>query len=169
LVTRTITVKEGTALFFPLINSEADNVCGRPNLGGNCFGSDRFPANLGEPRLQALAAGLADPATGLFATLTPTDENFNQTGTATNLAYARVPSNPFAFRLPISDNLYQAQGVNVSGKVAPGVADGFYSRIGAGQLTEGNYLLKFGGKIPLSSKPGNFFIQDITYQLTVNP
>src|SRR5215467_2619974 len=43
-VTRSITLKPGTALFFPLLNSEFDNTCGRPNLGGNCFGLQRFPA-----------------------------------------------------------------------------------------------------------------------------
>ena len=37
-VTRSISVKQGTALFFPLINSEVDNTCGTPHSGGNCLG-----------------------------------------------------------------------------------------------------------------------------------
>ncbi len=57
-VTRDISVKQGTALFFPLVNIEWDNECGRPSLGGNCNPrAKKYPNNLGVPKLQAFAAG----------------------------------------------------------------------------------------------------------------
>jgi hypothetical protein len=168
--TRSISVKDGTALFFPLLNVETDNVCARPNLGGNCFDMLKFPNNLGAPQLQALATALMDPASGLFATLTPTDQNFNQNGTPIPVVYTRLQSpHPFPYKLPAKDNLYQP-GINVSGTVAPAAGDGYYALIPLGTLTldQGYYTLKFGGKVPLNSVP-NYFILDITYDITVTP
>src|SRR5881409_3278303 len=46
--TRTITVKQGTALFFPLINVEWDNVLSSPHLGGFVLGRP-----MGVPELEA--------------------------------------------------------------------------------------------------------------------
>jgi hypothetical protein len=93
-VTRSISVKQGTAFFFPLLNSEADNVCGRPHLGGNCFQVMQFPHSFGVPKLRAMVAALQDPATGLHSTLTPTDKQFKPTGPTDNVGYARLQSPP---------------------------------------------------------------------------
>jgi len=172
--TRSISMKPGTALFFPLINGEADNTCARPNLGGNCFGAQKFPNNLGVPQLQAEAAAAIDPVFGLYATLTPADQNFNQTGNPVNVGYTRLQSpHPFPYKLPATDNLLQFQGLNVSGTVAPAVADGYYSFLPLGTLDQGNYLLQFGGTVPIScpstiSGPC-YFIENITYYITVTP
>ena len=78
-VTRTISVKQGTAFFFPLINTEWDNICAKPHLGGNCFGLDHYPAVLGVPDLQALAASSIDAVTTFHSTVTPTDNKFRRT------------------------------------------------------------------------------------------
>jgi hypothetical protein len=169
--TRSIKVKQGTALFFPLLNDEFDNVCARPSLGGNCLvpPMPKFPNNLGVPQLQAMAAVPIDSVTDLRVTLTPTDQNFNQNGPPVPLVYTRLPSpHPFPYKLPATDNLPQSQGINIRGTVAPAVADGYYSLVPLGTLTlkQGYYKLNFGGKAPLT---GGNFILDITYDITVTP
>jgi len=171
-VTRSLSVKRGTAFFFPLLNGEYDNVCGRPNLGGNCFETDRFPQVFGVPELRALVAALEDLATGLNATLTPTDSGFETpTGPTVNVGYARLQSPPFSYTLPATDNLYQSSEIDVSGRVAPAVADGYYSFItgtGANSLAPGYYVLHFGGGVPINDQ-GNTFTEAITYHITVTP
>lgn len=165
VATRNISVKQGIALFFPLVNIEWDNVCGRPNLGGNCFGAPKYPNNLGVPQLQAFAANVMDSATGLYAMLSPADRSCSQTGTSVNVVYTRLPSpQPFRYTLaPPPDNLYGA--LNIRGTVAAAVGDGFYSLI-PGTLTQGDYVLKFGGA---AIYLGALFTQDITYCITVTP
>jgi hypothetical protein len=157
-VTRSISVKQGTAFFFPLLNSEADNVAGGvPHLAGTAGAGV-----LSISELRALAASLVVGSTGLNSTLTPTDAKFKKaTGPTQGLAYPRLQSPTFSFTLPATDNLYQYFGVNVSGTVSPAVADGYYSFI-SGTLAPGYYLLQFGGTSPSGS-----FIEAITYQITV--
>ncbi len=166
-VTRTISVKQGTALFFPLVNTEFDNVCSRPNLGGNCFGANKFPNNLGVPALRAAAAATVDPASGLFAQLTPCSGAActTFTGPPTSVPFARLQSPPFRYILPATDNVDQFFGVNVSGTVAPTVADGYYSLI-LGTLAQGYYQLQFGGVLPINNG-ANTFTEKITYDITV--
>jgi hypothetical protein len=155
-VTRSITVKKGTAFFFPLLNSEFDNVCARPNLGGNCFGAEKFPVVLGVPQMRLAAAMSLAGATGLHATLT-----------GQRLDYSRLQSPPFSFTLPATDNLYQNNGVDVSGAVAPAVADGYFSFTPG--LAPGSYQLQFGGSNPFTDAEGNAhtFTEAITYLINV--
>jgi hypothetical protein len=155
--TRSITVKHGTALFFPLVNSEWDNICNKPHLGANCF--QKPPSVLGVPELRVIAAGNVAPATGLYSTLTPTDQAFSPTGPTSNLNWTRLQSPPFSYTLPRTDNVYQFLfQVEVSGTVAPAVGDGYYTFI-PGTLAPGHYLLKFGGTSPIGQEA-------ITYKLT---
>jgi hypothetical protein len=58
-------------------------------------------------------------------------------------------------------------GFDVSGTVAPAVAEGFYSFI-PGTLAPGHYQLKFGGVLPINNNQ-NIFKEDITYNITVTP
>jgi hypothetical protein len=159
-VTRHITIKQGTALFFPLLNVEFDNVCGRPNLGGNCFASQRFPTVFGVPKLQSIAAAMVDSVTGVNSTL-----KNNGTGLIQNLNTPRLQAPPFQFSLPAIDNLYQSFGINVSGTVAPAVADGYFSFV-PGTLAPGGYVLRFGGS-QITDQAGHTFTEDITYLITV--
>jgi len=123
------------------------------------------PTNLGVPQLQAMAAEPIDSANGLFATLTPTDQNFNQAGAPIEVPFNRLPSpHPFPYKLPATDNLFQAGGIDIKGTVAPAVGDGYYSLIPLGTFQQGYYKLKFGGRIPIT---GGNFILDITYDITV--
>jgi hypothetical protein len=143
-VTRSLSVKQGTAFFFPLLNTETDNTCGTPHLAGPCF--EGHPYALGVPQLQAIVKAQQDIATGLYAMLTPTNKNFNTaTGATANVGYARLQSPPFAFTLPATDNIYQSFGINVSGTVAPAVSDGYWAFI-PGMLPAGYYRLEFGGQ-----------------------
>jgi hypothetical protein len=165
-VTRSISVKQGTAFFFPLINAEWDNTCNRPKLGGNCLDVQPFPTVLGVPKLKVLAAQPVNSVTALLSTLTPTDAKFKKaTGPTQNLDMPRLQSHPFSFTLPATDNIYQNSGIAVSGTVAPAVSDGYYSFI-PGTLAPGYYLLQFGGSFPINDQ-GNTFTEQITYQITV--
>ena len=149
-VTRPISIKAGTSLFFPLIDAEWDNVLTTPHLGGVVLG---HPS--GVPVLKQVVAASVDSTTGLFATLN-----------SSSVPFPRLRSGAFAFRLPATDNLYQFFGVNVSGTVAPAVSDGFFSFIPS--LAAGNYVLRFGGQFPIDTA-GHQFIEDITYNITVTP
>jgi hypothetical protein len=163
MVTRDISVKQGTALFFPLVNIEWDNVCNRPRL--DCDPNVKtHPKNLGVPQLQAFAANVIDSATGLYAMLSPANQSCSQTGASVNVGYTRLQSpHPFPYKLPPPpDNLYG--DLNIRGTVAPTVADGYYSLIPG--LAQGDYMLKFGGATIFLGAP---FTQDITYCITVTP
>jgi hypothetical protein len=164
IVTRDITVIQGTALFFPLINTEYDEVCYLPgHFGGNCLGLSDFPAPKSVPQLRSLAAQSVENASQLNATLTPTDQNFNQNGDAITINNSRIQSRVFNYTLP-KDNIY---GIDVSGKIAPAVSDGYWSLVTADKLQAGhNYLLQFGGQLPINNNQ-NTFTEIITYRITV--
>ncbi len=168
-MTRSITVKQGTNFFFPLITYEADNIGCRPSLAmtvGGCFnGTVPPPQNWGFSQLQAEAKSAIDPVTGLSATLaTCSDATCNTLGPASNVRYGRLQSPPFGYTLPPApDNLQ----VIVDGKVAPVAADGYYAFL-QGNLSPGFYKLEYRGQVPFSPGPGSF-IQDITYLITVIP
>jgi hypothetical protein len=162
-VTRSISVKRGTALFFPLLNSEADNVLVVPHLMGQAGGCSGGACSI--PQLRIIAASLVDGAKELHSTLTPTDPSCKKTtGPTQTFDHPRLQSPAFSLTLPATDNLYQFFGVNVSGKIAPAVADGNYSLVPGTNLTPGHYLLQFGG-----SNANGTFIEVITYQITVTP
>jgi hypothetical protein len=139
--TRTCTVPAGKALFIPLINSWADNVC------------NTSPLTVGQ--LRASAAGGVIPPTNLHASID-----------GKPLEPHRAVSPVFSYTLPPSpDNLINAAfGVPLPGPcwpsltVKPAVADGFYVMLAP--LTEGSHNLNFGG-----SGPG--ITLDLTYTLKV--
>jgi hypothetical protein len=163
-VTRTITIKQGTGVFFPIINTEWDNSLATPHLGGPPPKGQKV---LGVPQLQALAAAQVANVTGLFATLTPTDQTFTQAGRPIDLGSTRLVSPPFGYTLPAKDNLAQYFGINISGQVAPACSDGYWSGF-PGTVAPGYYLLRFGGTVPLDNM-GHTFTERITYQIIIAP
>lgn len=163
-VTRSITIRRGTALFFPLLNGEWDNTGVTPHLGGTKPSSGA----LSVPELQAIVAIGQDNVTGLYANLKTTDATFQHATGAVSLDHPRLKSPPFHFVLPRTDNLYQFFGINVSGTVAPAAADGFFSFI-PDTLVAGYYKLEFGGMQLNSNGLGNTFTEAITYLITVLP
>jgi hypothetical protein len=154
--TRSITVRRGTAFFFPLINTEWDNVMfDTPTKGTASVVNNPKDGGLTIPQLYATAAGNIDSAAGLYCTLTP------KGGTTVNVPYQRVKSPVFAYFLP-ADNIYEAYDEGIEGIVWPAVSDGYWSYIPP--LPPGTYQLNFGGNTPLT---GGTFYEEITYNITV--
>jgi hypothetical protein len=138
---RTITVPAGQALFFPVINTEWDNV----GVAAKTYKV---------PQLRALAAGGIDAVLETHATLN-----------GMPLQIVRITSPVFSYWLPPTDNIYEFFGVTnpdgspVTGTIKPAYADGYWVEIPP--LPRGGpYLLNFGG-----SAPG--FTLDITYHITI--
>jgi hypothetical protein len=167
-VTRAIIVKQGSAIFFPLLNNEWDKVGFAP--GHHFMGKPG--GNLSIPEMYALAAGTLDEATDLTAQITPANSNFTEpTGNTIQLGYERLVSPVFSYKLPKTNNIYQFNGVNVSGSIAPAVADGYWAFIPADSLPTGNYVLEFGGSEPFVGADNltHTFTEAITYNITVVP
>jgi hypothetical protein len=147
---RSCTVPRNTALFFPILNSWADNT------------GITEPTNLTLPQLQALAAFFVENPTSLHASV----DAVNIPITAANHGLA-----PFSYRAPNTDNLLQYFGEDVPGPgwpygntpigvvVAPAASDGYWLEINP--LGPGVHTVKFGGT------SGTFTV-DITYTITVN-
>ena len=172
-VTRSIRVKEGTALFFPLLNTEADNVCGIPHLGENdpsnsdsCLAAQLSTHGLGIPQLRAIAAAQMDSATDLKAKL------INPIGSSIDVSHNRLQSPIFSYTLPPApNNMLDFFGIhNVSGRVSPVVSDGHWSFV-PGLMVPGFYTLQFGGSVPFIGNDNNphTFTEVITYEITVIP
>jgi hypothetical protein len=142
--TRNCTVPVGKALFIPLINSWADNVCNSPPLTVD--------------QLRAIAEGGVIPASNLHASIDGKP--------LTDLKSYRARSPVFSYTLPPSpDNVIDAAfGVSLPGPcwpsltVTPAVADGFYIMLAP--LSKGLHTINFGG-----SGPG--ITLNVTYNLTV--
>jgi hypothetical protein len=144
-VTRTITIPTGTRLFFPLLNTEWDNVGVDP------------PFSI--EQLRALAAFGVDQVTSLYAAL---DGEPLQ-----DLFHCRTKSPVFGYVMPSTDNLYQFFGYDFSGAAYPAVADGYYLLLKP--LKQGPHVLKFGGTTNVLDANGApaVFALDITYYITV--
>jgi hypothetical protein len=140
--TREITVPSGKALFFPIINFEADN-----------FWPPIDPP-LDAAGLAALAASFMDGATDLAAEL--------DGRSITNLTAYRTKSKPFSVTLP-AGNIPDFFGFPTpAGNYAPLVGDGFYLFLNP--LSVGDHRLHFHGSLP----DFNFEL-DITYLIHVKP
>jgi hypothetical protein len=126
---RSCTIPAGTALFFPILNGEADNVAVRP------------PVTLDE--LKAAVAQIA-PATELHASINGSP--------LTDLFSYRAAFAPFAYTVPVTDNILQFEGLNVprsdwpSTTVYPAASDGYWLMVEP--LPPGAYTINFGGTAP---------------------
>jgi hypothetical protein len=143
-VTRTCSVPEGKALYFPVINSvqiNAPNVCGQD--------SNNIPVGT----LRSMAAPSIDGATNLSVTVdTITIKNFR-----------RVKSEVFEVALPeenVFDSLCGGPGSVPAGIYSPAVDDGFYVLLNP--LRVGSHTLHFHAESPAGTLQ-----QDVTYNLTV--
>jgi hypothetical protein len=141
--TRTCSVPEGKALFFPVINSvqiNSPNVCGQG------------PNNLSVRDLRSMAAPTIDGATNLSVTVD---------GIAIkNLR--RVKSEVFEVALP-EDNVFVAPCAPLpvpAGIYSPAVDDGFYALLNP--LPVGPHTLHFH-----ADSPAGTLQQDVTYNITV--
>jgi hypothetical protein len=139
---RTITVPAGQAMFFPVLNYEADN-------------ATIPPTNYTVPQLRNLAAQNEDAITELHVSLD---------GVSLLGSVSRIKSPVFSYTLPPTDNIYQFFGLDITGTIKPVVSDpvvsdGYWVYIPP--LPSGTtHTLNFGG-----SSPG--FSLEITYHITV--
>ena len=137
---RTVTVPEGKALFFPVVNYEADNAVAPP------------PNNT-VPQLRALAKAVIDSVTTSYARLD-----------GSPLEIFRTKSPTFDYTVPDENSLYDYFGLvgpQFEGRIKPAVADGYWAYIPP--LPPGEYILEFGGT---GTGLGGFSL-DITYRLTI--
>ena len=137
-VVRTVTVPEGKALFFPVINYEYDNALDPPT-------------NYEVPKLRELVAAIMDGATSLYARLD-----------GIPLEIFRTKSPTFDYTMPDENSVYDyfgLEGPQFQGRIKPAVSDGYWVYIPP--LPPGDYLLEFGGAIPPA------FSINITYNLTI--
>jgi hypothetical protein len=143
-VTRSCKVPTGTRLFFPVLNSWADNVAVFP------------PVSL--DTLIAEAAAFSN-ANDLHASIdgAPVKDLFGY----------RAPYAPFSYTVPATDNMLQYFGANVPGSdwpttfIFPAASDGYYLMLEP--LPSGPHTINFGG----TSTTG--FQIDVTYSITVVP
>lgn len=140
---RTGTVPAGKALFFPILNFEADNL------------APPIDPPLDEAGLRALAGGIMDTATDLSAEIDGRSVN--------NLAAYRVQSPVFDVTFP-DNNIFQFFGFDVPAgtySMPDGfVDDGYYLMLHP--LSAGRHTIHFHGSVPAFG-----FTLDITYNLTV--
>lgn len=108
---RTGTVPAGKALFFPIINTENDN---------QTFGQ---PMDMTIPELRAYAKGLIDSCTYMDCEIDGVSVLDLWEPVTAASAY-RATSPVFSYWLPATDNVQQSFGIDVSGTIGPGVADG---------------------------------------------
>ena len=143
--TRTCSIPEGQALFFPVINSVQINspgVCGQVG-------------SVGVKALRAAAAPFIDTATNLSVQV---DGNAVKT-------LVRVRSQVFAATFPV-DNIFNAPcggpGTVPAGVYSPSVDDGVYALVMP--LSVGSHTLHIHAEVPSQS-----FLLDVTYDLTIVP
>ncbi len=140
-------VPPGKALFFPIIDSEWDNAvpAGSP------------PTDYTTAELRANAAATMDGATGLACEI----DGVSVKGLADVLITPyRVASPVFDYTLPLTDNVDQYFGYDITGPVTGAVADGVYLMLEP--LRVGHHRIHFTGALP-------GFVLDITYDITVAP
>jgi len=141
---RSCKIPTGTALFFPMLNGEADNVATNP------------PSTLDQ--LIAVAAQNA-AATELHASIDGVKLK--------DLFSYRGSSAPFRYTVPTPDNIYTFLGFHVPGSdwptttVFPAASDGYFLMVEP--LPPGAHTINFGG----TAQSG--FQIDITYDITVVP
>jgi hypothetical protein len=136
--TRTVTVPQGKALFFPIFNYDADNALDPPTDDG-------------VPELKAIAKAKIDAATELDATF---DGN--------PVKIFRSTSPTFKYTVPDENSIYAyfgLKGPQFEGTIKPAVSDGYWAYIPP--PSPGEHLLKF------HSADSSGFSLNVTYHLTV--
>jgi len=156
-VTREVTIPAGKALFFPILNSEYDNV--------GCPGSPVPPTSFSVEQLRALVSANQDLASAMTCTI----DGVPVPGLTDPIRTPfRVSSPVFGYNLPANNNVEQYYGLDCvtdpTGQpiqVQPAVADGVFILLAP--LPPGHHTIHFGGSV------GNpvWLIQDITYHINV--
>ena len=143
-VVRNVTLPSGTSLFFPVLNSEQDNlVPGGPNT--------RYTVD----QLRAFAQQSMATAENMQVQV--------DGRSIAGLSQYEVTSPVFSYHLPDNNIDTFLTGVNVPAQtVSPAVSDGVYVMLRP--LPVGQHTIHFSGDFG----PGNFAL-DVTYHITVTP
>ncbi|MCX6924319.1 MAG: hypothetical protein NT154_14060 [Verrucomicrobia bacterium] len=146
VATRDVTIPAGTALFFPIFDSEASVLEGNGTT---------------EAELRSFAQGLQDHAQDLTCTI-----DGRVVGRLDNY---RVQSPLFTIGPLPDNNVFQASGVTApEGTTTPSVSDGVFVMVAP--LCAGRHTIHFAGAAVFTQAQDGFdftFSQDITYHLTV--
>jgi hypothetical protein len=142
---RTISVPNGTALFFPILNAYADNVGVDPPLTTQELGDQAAAIMSSAGDMSCVidgrpVEGLADFQTSPY----------------------RARAAGFSFWLPPSDNIYQNAGVDFWGTVFPAAADGVYLMLAP--LNPGEHTVHFKGQL-LTEQKLPYFTLDVSYKV----
>jgi hypothetical protein len=141
---RNVTLPSGTALFFPVLNSEQDNLV--PGGTNTSF----TPVQLRTFAQQSMT----------------TAENLQvqvDGRSVVSLSQYDVTSPAFSYHLPANNIITAITGTNVPAQtVSPAVSDGIYVMLRP--LSLGQHTIHFSGDFG----PGNFAL-DVTYHITVTP
>jgi len=146
---RTGTIPAGTALFFPLIDSE-DSVA-EEKAGIGCYPAGTCTS---ETCLRNCVEGLLSNVTGVFCTIDSVP--------VANLQNYQFISSLFTWGPLPANNLFGDPTNFPAGLTTQAVSDGFFVMVAP--LSAGSHTIHFGGTI--SGSPT--FVQDITYHITVN-
>jgi hypothetical protein len=138
---RTIKLPSGTPVFFPVLNTETDNVGVNP------------PRTVAEAR--AVNADIVATTTALHATIDgrPVPDLFSR----------REISAPYSMTLPEGNIFQEVFGLDFVGTTDDAVSDGFW--VMTKPLTPGRHDINFGGTF---GDPINFTL-DVTYHIDVVP
>lgn len=143
---RSVTIPPGTALFFPVLNSECSTLEGN----GTTFAD-----------LSACADWSMDHVTDAFASI-------DGVPVADLLSY-RTQSGLDTYGPLPEDDLFDAFGLDfATGATSDFVADGISLMVAP--LSAGSHVIKFGGTLTFTQNPDGFdyvFHLDITYNITV--
>ena len=137
---RVITIPKGTALFFPILNVEWDNICPPTD------------PPLSNAELAAMAASFMDLVTTMACEVDGVS--------VPNLFDYRCTTGPFSVDFP-ENGLFQAFCGTPPGPNGPMMGDGYYLMIKP--LPKGHHTLHFTGTVG----PPVSFTLDITYDITV--
>jgi len=138
VVTRTVTVPQGKALFFPVINTEKDN-------------ANDPPTHYKVPELRAQATAGMD-------LVTSTDAKLN----GVRLEIFRRQTPVFDYTVPDQDGIYEYFGLigpQFRGRIKPAVGDGYWVYIAP--LPPGGYTLEF------AAADSSGFSLHVKYLLTI--
>jgi hypothetical protein len=161
--TRVCTIPTGKALFFPILNSEANNFTVDAN------GNQIDPTTLTEAELRAMCQWNMDHARNMACTID--GRPVQGLGDPVHTPY-RVESPVFQYTVPAGDSLYELWGMHISGQTPPpgAVADGVFLMVAP--LSVGQHTIFFTGEIfvPGAIPAEDFLFRlEITYIITVAP
>jgi hypothetical protein len=163
-VYRSCTVSEGTAVFFPLLNTEADNL--------SCDASGT-PTSLGLTAVQLTAYAATAVNDIVPGSMAASIDGRAVPGLYDGNSRYRSPSPWFSYTLP-ADNVGTLFGCNFPAGTTPpppgATADGVYLMLAP--LRPGTHVIHFGAEtnVPAGQVGGpSDFVQNINYTITVTP